>query len=540
MKKEYSETAYVVEPYQLLERPRLLLGVRRQAPKLEAGDLLFDYDPVSDQIQKVGKKAKDRNPADGCLRFKVQMGPQPLELRFASVDRASGHSFDVRLAGTIRIVDVTKALDGARRIWVTNELGVTVEEVWSSMEDELRYLVDDSLESADLTQFEHERPVSWWDREFLGWSQRLGFEIRIGRLGCWSSSLASEGDQRARAERERKLADLAVQVIRSRKERRKAEFAIEEQEEERDRLRKRDEMEHEHELALRRREQLVELRKKEEEELRLELEHTRMQAEIQQEKLAVADLARQQVIADREQSLEEECGRVAKRLENLPLELLYDAGCSEDLAWRFGLPPSVLNSSGASASNIDLIHRLVQQQSFGKLVRVELPSLVSTRDALAVAERHELEIGDSLRISGRTERGGFLSLVNIGTSGRCWVQIPNRLVEPEATRVDPWEAVSLPDERLMPLGRERLDFVEGGPAGWEHIVAVVSKAPLFDLGFLEVEAKSATGPFYEIPADSILRHLGDQNVQHWDAGVLSFRVIERSLGAECRERDRAG
>ena len=108
------------------------------------------------------------------------------------------------------------------------------------------------------------------------------------------------------------------------------------------------------------------------------------------------------------------------------------------------------------------------------------------------------------------------------------MQIPNAYVDLEASRVEAGRTYRVPGAELMPWERLRqdgLDYLEAGPPGWEHLVAIVSDTPFIDAGCL---ARARVEPPFAIlsPAEisDFCDALSERSPKSWSAGVLSFLV----------------
>jgi hypothetical protein len=80
----------------------------------------------------------------------------------------------------------------------------------------------------------------------------------------------------------------------------------------------------------------------------------------------------------------------------------------------------------------------------------------------------------------------------------------------------------IPGDELFPWDG---DYREEGPAGWEHIIGIVSDDPILDD---EIIARSTSdSPIVELDsrdALELLNTLEDVSPQSWSAGILSFLV----------------
>jgi hypothetical protein len=132
-----------------------------------------------------------------------------------------------------------------------------------------------------------------------------------------------------------------------------------------------------------------------------------------------------------------------------------------------------------------------------------------------------LAIGSSLEFSLASRREGFVTILNIGTSGAVYLLAPNGLVKPQEARIEAAQEITFPGPPLLP----GLPLYENGPPGWEEMLVIVSQQPLFD--YNDLASASAEQPelcLSDDEIDKLAQKLGDMPQQDWRAGVLGFLV----------------
>ena len=102
-----------------------------------------------------------------------------------------------------------------------------------------------------------------------------------------------------------------------------------------------------------------------------------------------------------------------------------------------------------------------------------------TRD-IGTKKVDELAINSSLQFEFLSQRAGYATILNIGTSGNVWLQSPNAYVGIEQAKIESGRKYQIPGQLLPPeeLSRHGLAYLEVGPPGWEELIVIVSDKPL--------------------------------------------------------------
>ena len=102
-----------------------------------------------------------------------------------------------------------------------------------------------------------------------------------------------------------------------------------------------------------------------------------------------------------------------------------------------------------------------------------------TRD-IGTKKVDELAINSSLQFEFLSQRAGYATILNIGTSGNVWLQSPNAYVGIEQAGIESGRKYQIPGQLLPPeeLSRHGLAYLEVGPPGWEELIVIVSDKPL--------------------------------------------------------------
>jgi hypothetical protein len=198
---------------------------------------------------------------------------------------------------------------------------------------------------------------------------------------------------------------------------------------------------------------------------------------------------------------------------------------------EFDVSPSALARLGYHVDRQSLVQFLREKEvADGKSITVCKAELI-TRD-IGTAKVKALPVNSPLQFEFTTARRGYVSLLNVGTSGTVYLHVPNAYVVLEASRVEAGRVYRVPGPELMPWDRLRhdgLDYIEAGPPGWEHLVAIVSDEPFISAGCLaraHVDPPFVTLSTAEI--SDLCDALGERGSKSWSAGVLSFLVGEHT------------
>ena len=156
--------------------------------------------------------------------------------------------------------------------------------------------------------------------------------------------------------------------------------------------------------------------------------------------------------------------------------------------------------------------------------RLEMAELRSRDIGTQQRRVDTLPIGSSLQFEMTSTLSGYVTLVNIGTSGKVWLQVPNPFVLPDAARVEASQLYTVPGPQLLPA-QSIEGYFELGPEGWEHMAVTITDVPLVDPRFMELATPES--PFIDLTSEAaaeLAEALENAEPDHYAFGLLSFLV----------------
>jgi hypothetical protein len=521
------------------------------APLPETELYVFRSAPGGQELRLVEADGAAMEGLEGDVRFvRVRTSAQPLDMVFAALlEGGNAHKWDLRLKGSWSIVDCRKflkaygleaALPGSglagqlAESWIANSLG-------SHVRDAVR---DQSIE--DLRE-KDALPARWWEAQMLKWLRDCGVAVKIAEVQWQSAEAANWEAEQARLkdlarieqERERqRQAELQEEASRANYAKEKARIEADLTLSEKERGHQLQVLELRHRKELVQAETEIENAKRAAEKALLEHEATiaRLRNDVEAAKLAKV---REEESDQQHRELTErlaEMQRVLEKLAVLPENLLSqladrDARRSHDAKER------VTQLSGVTARQLaDLgfavAPQLIVQNLRDKAVADREPVVIrkaelGTRD-IGTKRVKALPINTSLQFEFSTQRAGYATLLNIGTSGSVYLHVPSAYIGPSEAKVVAGRSYMIPGSELLPWDRLQqigLDYVEVGPPGWEHIAVLVSDEPVVAP---RVSARSTSeSPFVKLTPEEVDEFCGvltERPAGSWSAAVLSFLV----------------
>ena len=140
-----------------------------------------------------------------------------------------------------------------------------------------------------------------------------------------------------------------------------------------------------------------------------------------------------------------------------------------------------------------------------------------------LGEWNTLRQGESLDFSLVSSKSGVVTILNLGTSGKMTILVPNSLTGSDTIFVSAEQGVRYRfPESFMP-DLDAGSFVENSTSGLEGVYVIVTEEPLFNM--------EETGDLTVLPCLSYdkvqetIDKLKDLDPQSWGAGCLEFEVV---------------
>ena len=505
------------------------------APKSD----VFLYHPHPDGTSDL-RRIRDTNELSrlesGETLLRVSRKPFTTGLVFPALKSEDGEVFDLTLSLVWR-------MSGARDFLRDRGLKVlenqdVIGPVWFETLLTRRYksrIADEmSTVSYDYLVHRDALPLSWWARMLPQWLGLDWMDLVEVKSVDYDSPTAEKARELAARERLAELERWEVEKNRSwtqEEERRKAELeqSLEElrQQHELTAIEQKNRAELiklEHDAAMLAAREQAELRK-----LEAEKERARLEAEIASIRDHGAEIEeRLQEAREAEANTREMLEAIRKAREEVKeAASMMKAAISSGIAsgerlsaHAASVSPETLTLTGRT-KGARFLAALVREKANVSQGAVTLKkNNLRSRD-IGSGRVESLRIGSSLEFELSARRGGHVSVLNIGTSGAVYLLAPNGIVDPASARVEDNQSIIFPGAPLLP----GLPLYENGPPGWEELIVVVSKEPLFD--YADLAGANSEAPEVRLTIERIGRlveQLTGWPDGDWNAGVLGFMV----------------
>ena len=186
--------------------------------------------------------------------------------------------------------------------------------------------------------------------------------------------------------------------------------------------------------------------------------------------------------------------------------------------YRADLGPEALHRLGSAPRHLlsALVHQ--RQAAAPEVLRLDRPRM-TPRD-LGIVRLNTVEIGSPFEMVIRTNRPGWLTLINLGSSGKNLLLAPNALSHLDGSRLAADAIEEMPGQRLLPGAR----LTEQGPPGAQEVLALLSPEPLFSEA--EVDALASTGGILaEARLAALVEVLAASPTMVWHGAALGVSVL---------------
>lgn len=551
--------ARVVVSVMVPERKKGLFGISAATVKLpepepckhiyiaaRQPDGAYELRPWEGNESKTAAQLNDGQFICSVFVEKCRLAPQFAEV----LDDHQGYSWDFQIEGHFSVADSERFLTSFALDIVSQDAPVTSDIVESWVVNRVSPRVRDVHRNYSIADLKEQAalPPTWWEKQLDKWLKDYGLVLKVVNA-LWTSAEAEVASAEAARRRElERLTDAKNRQREAELNETRAKAAYEKKKKQIEDDLKLSEKDRGHKLQLLEKQRCREVLEADEaiEEARRNsakaaLEHEATMARLYQDIKAVKTIEeRGRLEQEKHEALVAEITNLKSELEKLDdlpgnlLAQLADKNVSRanDAAERlispeFGFKTASLAGLGFHVARQGFMERLrLKAESDDEKVSIHKTDFV-TRD-IGTAKVKALPVNTSLEFKVVTDQSGYATLMNIGTSGAVYVHVPSAFVPPEQATVEEGQILRIPGPELLPWERLRqlgLDYVEGGPPGWEHIAVIITETPLISP---RIMARSDPQmPFVKLKnreIEKIYTRLDTARPDSWTAGVLSFLV----------------
>lgn len=483
---------------------------------------------------------------DGVKALYFYKQTRDIKLSYAGLWDEDQRECDVEIKGQWIVHDSKTLLEKYSTIPYT--LGIEVKEdtflAW--LTERLQPFIKDTVkESSMIDVIEKDSlPLPWWEENLNAFLEQYGITLSVSGVkvsGPSYEAKQAEKEQKDLYEKKQREIEMVQQRQLKQKEA-DAEYEIKKMEIEKNITiseKQRDEelnaLEKQYRLQRLKLEKEIEKVKHESEQasLKHEIAMHKLQGEIRDYEKYKGQAAGQK--RDYE-NLMEELEQAQTIMKNLPGRILASLNSGdertmyqsmESLTWEDSLNPKILNRMGYDASRQEFIE-LVNTKYAKEGRTVLLDTKEGLKQRISGKEINTLVVNSPLQLNFKTKKSGYVTMLNIGTSGTVQVHVPNAYCSIEEAYARAGIVYTLPGDSLLPrdaLLQNGLEYVEAGPVGWEHFVLFITESPL--LSHKLFQSVHGTNPFPVLHGSAFTElHQIVQSFESWQcsAGLLSFIV----------------
>ena len=474
----------------------------------------------------------------------VNTGHFGAELVFPDLCGKEGVRLDVTVTVTCQVSNPRKFLQECALSWITTSDSVSITQLETLLLTRCKQAVTDELSTVeyDAVKQRDALPGSWWLKKLPEWIRADWLSVIEVKEVRYESATADKVAEIARRREQTELEAKSQQQIheceiRMQQDQLEYENAQKEleliaglHEKERQARLKQAELAHEKVIveATAEIEQIRIKSRKERAELEAEIDRLRSREDLAAERLKQAEESERRTREYLEEltAAKNELGDQAELLSAAIREGLADAKRISEFA---GNTSSTTMALLGKTVGPEYMSQVLREKAKTACYAVKMKKVVvalGTRD-IGNTPVDSLRINSSLQFEFMSQRSGYATVLNIGTSGTVRLHSPNAYVGIEEAKIEAGQTYSIPG-RLLPVGelsRHGLSYLEVGPPGWEELAVIVSPEPLATKA--DMFDSTERSPFVSMSTDriaEIVDQLAGLPEDTWSAGLLSFLV----------------
>ena len=141
----------------------------------------------------------------------------------------------------------------------------------------------------------------------------------------------------------------------------------------------------------------------------------------------------------------------------------------------------------------------------------------------ALAKWNTLQKGDSLGFSFTASKSGYVTILNLGTSGKMTVLVPNAMTGSDSSWVKIEQGVRYDFPKSFMPDLDEDSFIEDSSSGLEGIYTIVSPQPL--LSYKQTGQLTGLPELSYSEVEKIIETLKKSPPESWSGGCLEFQTL---------------
>lgn len=503
------------------------------------------YADRTTKLERVSSKKEIGKLGANDRLLVINTAPFEAELVFPDLVSKDGVSLDATVKVACRVSDPRKFLQECALDWLaaSDSVSITQLETWMINCCSIEVREEVQVVQYDAMKQREGLPASWWMIKLPGWMGTDWLKIIEVTEARYESMTADKAAEIASRRKQFELEEESRQQINQHEVRmqheqleyenakRELELAADLSEKDRQARLKQAELTYEKAIleATSEIERIRMQNQKERAEMEAEIDRLHSREDLAAERLKQAQESerRTKEYLDELTAAREQLGDQAELLRAAIQEGLEDAKRISDFA---GSTSSTTMALIGKTAGPEYLSRILREKANTDPDAVKAKkSELRTRD-IGTTPVDSLGMNSSLQFEFMSQRPGYATVLNIGTSSTVRLHSPNAYVGVDEAKIEAGRAYSIPGEPggLLPyedLRRNGLSYLEVGPPGWEVLAVIVTPERL--IGTDELFESTARSPFVAL-SESRIGQIADQLAElpddAWNAGLLSFLV----------------